>query len=527
MVTLEIRFPGGRYHATPWDHHVNEGVVEWPPSPLRIARALLATWHLKARDELSESAVRSLCESLASSLPIYELPEDVTPAHTRHYMPLGGTKTGKIFDAFLRIDASRILVITWPNVELDDPELDALRVLAQRLSYLGRAESWVDARVAERPVERLNAAPVEHLDTGEIVPVLCAYTPAEYERWREAEVDRQLSLELEQQRRKDIAKGKPPEKTRLSKRKREGIKASVPADLFAALHVDTTLLRKQGWSAPPGTRWISYRRPTLAQPRTPKHEANAPSPCAARFAVSGAVLPRLTEALRFGEAVRGALGQSRLRVFHGKDDEGRPLLGHEHAFFLPESHGHEGRITHLSLYAREGLDANAQAAIDKLVSGEIRLEKDATHPMKLTLIGLGERDELGNTGAPLFAEAREWCSLTPFIPTRHLKRKRSGAPKFDAHGRAIGSPEHDVLRLFELAGLPAVEHIEPTEGVKLGGRIVRWLDFYRWRARHGRGARGDSRGFGFRVVFAQAVRGPIAVGFGAHFGLGIFGPESS
>ena len=42
MPTLSIRFPAGRYHATPWGHHVNEGLIEWPPSPWRLLRALLS-----------------------------------------------------------------------------------------------------------------------------------------------------------------------------------------------------------------------------------------------------------------------------------------------------------------------------------------------------------------------------------------------------------------------------------------------------------------------------------------------------
>ena len=45
--TLAIRFPLGRYHANPWDRSVNEGAAEWPPSPWRILRALVATWHTR------------------------------------------------------------------------------------------------------------------------------------------------------------------------------------------------------------------------------------------------------------------------------------------------------------------------------------------------------------------------------------------------------------------------------------------------------------------------------------------------
>ncbi len=33
MLAIALRFPLGRFHATPWGRHVNEGAPEWPPSP--------------------------------------------------------------------------------------------------------------------------------------------------------------------------------------------------------------------------------------------------------------------------------------------------------------------------------------------------------------------------------------------------------------------------------------------------------------------------------------------------------------
>ena len=50
MIAIRLRFLTGRFHATPWGHHVNEGVVEWPPSPWRLLRALVATFY-RARPE--------------------------------------------------------------------------------------------------------------------------------------------------------------------------------------------------------------------------------------------------------------------------------------------------------------------------------------------------------------------------------------------------------------------------------------------------------------------------------------------
>src|SRR5215207_6492593 len=84
-VTLKLTFPAGRYHATLWGRHVNEGVPEWPPSPWRLLRALIATWKRKCAD-LGEEQVRRILEPLLAP-PQFQLPP-ARAAHTRHYMPL-------------------------------------------------------------------------------------------------------------------------------------------------------------------------------------------------------------------------------------------------------------------------------------------------------------------------------------------------------------------------------------------------------------------------------------------------------
>ena len=46
MVRIELTFPGGRYHATPWGRHVNEGAHRVAAQPLALVardhRGLLA-----------------------------------------------------------------------------------------------------------------------------------------------------------------------------------------------------------------------------------------------------------------------------------------------------------------------------------------------------------------------------------------------------------------------------------------------------------------------------------------------------
>ena len=75
MITLAFRFFGGRYHATPWGHHVNEGLVEWPPSPWRLLRALLSCGYTRLgwNGAVPEEVV-ALLHKLVAVLPSYTLP---------------------------------------------------------------------------------------------------------------------------------------------------------------------------------------------------------------------------------------------------------------------------------------------------------------------------------------------------------------------------------------------------------------------------------------------------------------------
>src|SRR5687767_6178762 len=149
--TIVLRFPGGRYHATPWGHHVNEGLIEWPPSPWRILRALVSVGYTSGVWNGSGPAggARRLVEKLAGTLPTYGLPPAVG-AHTRHYMPIGQLDKGRekttlVFDTWAHLGAGE-LIVRW-DVELNPDEWSVLDTLVERLGYLGRSESWTTGRL--------------------------------------------------------------------------------------------------------------------------------------------------------------------------------------------------------------------------------------------------------------------------------------------------------------------------------------------------------------------------------------------
>lgn len=559
MIALELRFPGRRYHATPWDHHVNEGIVEWPPSAWRLLRALICTRELKARDGVDETTWRGVVTRLsAASPPVYRLPP-VVVSHTRHYMPQEGGSPTEVFDTFLHLPEEDTLTVVWPDAALRPEERQALALVVDRLSYLGRAESWVEARLLADDVGvQANAAPWA-ADSEPVRPagppgssrsvrLLVPMAEDPYREWRRREEARLLDRRLESKRRRAEENGRLPDSVKLSGADRKKIAESLPVDTGEALLVDTGSLRKRGWSRPPGSEWVEYERPVprelTAMPPT-RRRSRKPLPTVARFAVadrppaasdderagSRTVPPRLTEAVQVAERVRRAL-MSRSKdaddevspVFSGKRPDGAPIAGHRHAFILPEANGRHGYITHLTVYAPMGFDSRERRALDALVS----VYGHGDPVLHLVLLGVGQPQDFGGIEVeigrcPLFAESEVWESRTPFVPTRHPKTYRDGRPKLDENGLPIGSAEHDLRRLLREGDLPEPSWVAPLHETNLGGKPVRWLAFSTQRKR-GAGRRGEHPGTGFRLTFPEAVRGPLALGYGAHFGLGVFVP---
>src|SRR4051794_39462128 len=123
MLAISLTFPAKRFHATPWGRQVNEGAVEWPPSPWRLLRSLVATWHNKF-PEVPEADIRILVERLAPP-PRFNLPH-ASQAHTRHYMPLTNDERTKIFDTFVAVNPEDPVIAVWPDVSLTDEQRQLL-----------------------------------------------------------------------------------------------------------------------------------------------------------------------------------------------------------------------------------------------------------------------------------------------------------------------------------------------------------------------------------------------------------------
>lgn len=465
--------------------------------------------------------VHALVASLAGHAPQYRVPA-VSLGHTRHYMPQFKSAAVLVLDAFVALDPQAPLYVWWPDVTLEPAQEVALDAILERLGYLGRAESWVVAsRVPPEAAGDL-VANVRVLTAGEepapgeeIARLLVARAPEEYQGWREGYLA-QI----------------PEDDSESSVRRRRPVPVP-PVEVFEALRTDTATLRLEGWHAPPAGRWLSYARPALPAPAVMVHGpssaptgGSAPVPAVARYAVVGPERPRLVAAMVTGERVRRALVAlgGPQPVFTGKDPGGRPMLGHQHASFYCEALGGGDQISHITVHAPMGLDGAACQAL-----GQLReLGVGEGRRVQLVLLGLGQVadfavQEPDSAVGPILARGTRWSSLTPFVPTRHPRRTRSERlSPIPSESNGPGAAEEDLRRLLALSGRPEPKQVRALEGgLVLPGAIIPWHAF-QTRRPGGESRRGAGRGQGFELVFDSPVRGPIALGYGAHLGLGLF-----
>ncbi len=473
MIAISLRFLAGRFHATPWGHHVNEGVVEWPPSPWRLLRSLVAVFHRARPANVTEAQLERIVTALAKELPVFSLPA-ATTAHTRHYdQDNGGVK---FFDTFIAVAREASVICCWRETELTAEDQLALSALLTALNTLGRAESWCEAvLLSELPAVEFNSEPYQ---------------------------------------------------AGLSLMKRETMKLLLPdstrADIYNILKTETAAMRRAKMLEPEGTRWVTYLRHADAFAVKPRRAviAKESSVQVARFALDANVLPLVRSALPFAERFRSELLSLRRplgtysEVLTGKHRDGTPLSGHAHAYFLPTDEDCDGRLDYLTVYAERGFDRDDLKALGQLLT--VR-QLDNRPDVQTVLIGLGKKEQFAELA--FLQASKTWRSFTPFSLPRFASRGAGKPP------RPRDLPEAQMRRELQARGLPEPVNVRALRGWYKAPAFapdeapdVRWLEF---QARRYKGDQGYGLA-GFELEFAEPISGPLALGFGCHFGLGVF-----
>ena len=512
-ISLTIRFTNGQYHATPWGNHVNEGLVEWPPSPWRLIRAFIAVGFAKHNwgndiNTIPETA-RSLLNKLTACLPSYKLPQGAV-AHTRHYMPLyDSTKRdcAKILDPFLRIANTGIsndecLIIYWP-VDLNTDEQSCLRALLQSMSYLGRRESWIEASLDDDTAEPDDdwCTPANADDLAKLgCEQISLYAPVDnncYADWLSSQ----------------------PKPTKKSK----GLQ--LPEDILGCLCLSTVQWRDIGWSQPPGSKKVFYwRKLDAMEPAAPQVSFVKPSlepvDCIllalTSDTVRGTVRPLLSRVLPQMEILHqtavGILARQTAGIIDdiscitGKDVDGNPLKGaHLHAHYYPLDLDGDKRIDHVLIYAPMQMNDSTQRAFMSIS----RTYAKNIPNIIVTTVGTGSlemmcsqiKDRWGKTPS-VIGKSKVWESYTPFIAPRYL------------HKSGKHSIEDQILQECISRNLP-----EPAQIIIQ--RNTHFLDFV-CKRRNLNNQPSSTIPFCIRLEFETEVSGPISLGYASHYGLGVF-----
>ena len=463
-LTLEFKFLAGQYHATQWGRNVNEGLIDWPPSPWRILRAMISAWKTHA-SEVEDFKVRPIIEKMCKCKVSFEIPRAIQ-AHTRHYMPIK-KKPEKVIDSFVMMNKNEYLYAHWSNLKLEEEQKEILGRIAGKIKYIGRAESWCKVRITDKNINP-NCILLEG-DNFKNKDIIEMITPAS-----DSTLD-ELCMRV--------------------------------ADMY-----------KDGKSQPDKSKFVQYVRESDCFTHVPPNNANTDTGVKiVRYIITGSVRPKITETVRVADIIKRAAmsvyGQNNNKeiseTLSGKDSNREMLKGHNHAFYLPTDEDDDGILDHVTIVAKAPFDEKELDALN--IMNKIRYSPNPFEVIYESRGNLKDFDKI-----PILESSKKWETVTPFVLNKHMKFKGSN------RDIVVDGPE-DQLR-DEIRNRFGDE--TKIKSLKIDGAKVRMrtgimpIQFKRWRKERlpGFGA------YNVKIEFEKEMQGPMSFGHGSHFGLGLFVP---
>ena len=467
-LTLEFKFLAGQYHATKWGHNVNEGIIDWPPSPWRIMRAIISSWKIYLED-IENSEMEPILSEMCRSKISFKLPNAIQ-SHTRHYMPIKG-ESEKIIDSFMIINKDECLYAHWHALNLEKGQKETLEKIVNKIKYLGRAESWCSVQIVSQDIKP-NCIPLEDcidLKHQEIVSVIVPATDAS----------------------------------------------------ISDLCTSTKDIYDEKRSQPNGSRFIQYVRPLdeLANIQDVTRVENS-EVGVVRYTIVGKIRPKITETIHVGDFVKrvvmsvyGKRNNGEVSItFSGKDSDRKKLSGHMHAYYLPTDEDEDGVLDHLTIIAKNPFNRKELDALN--IMDAVRYEN-----RWFNLIYQAHGKTTNFVNIPILETAKKWESATPFVLNRHMKLRGRGSNK-----RLLDGPE-DQLR-SEIAkrfgDKVKIRNVKINDAKSKMRSGISPIQFKRWR-------KSRLPGFGaynVQIEFKEEMQGPLSFGHGSHFGLGLFVPAT-
>ena len=502
-IVLKQIFPLGRFHATPWRvNPFDDPYGEWPPSPWRLVRGVVARWYQWWREDpqQAEGWLDPLIHALCTSTYDFHLPVHVQRGSPlRQYFPVefGWNPKEKkkaavqsysrslAQDNYLCLPTEDDGAVWWflEGDQWNEKLAGALDECLKRMTYFGRAEAFT--RIAIEMHSTQTPAPNCRLMEQRIagaVPVLVPESTAKREDVERVTDDPKA------------AECSIPPGARLLYAARPATLPVREARTPPKSHRETNLIQFAiGWNVPPAARAIVR--------------------LTAKF--RGAVLKELLRSLTADPKVTWSKAPLCVRKavaeMAGKDPNGKPLEGHRHTEYLVWCE--DNQPVRLLVW-RDGrpFDNCEQEALLKAASHAFSwtASGDRADSWKVRLIPL----DRAVPPPPGFdgTAAAVWESVTPYVPARHYLR--GGKPRLRESVESQIRRELS-LRNFAEAGTVVAERVGQPE----------WVAVHLPRRQKSETAFvGDRRGYRLRLRFQAPVKGPIRLGHSSSFGLGLFRP---
>lgn len=222
--------------------------------------------------------------------------------------------------------------------------------------------------------------------------------------------------------------------------------------------------------------------------------------------------PSLTLALLVGEALRGATTRLHIDAGHGllpatvHRDETR---AHAHAYWLPGDSDNDGLIDHVWVWCANGLAKTVLASLTRVEFFKVGKQRFVVEPEWMG----------ANFPDGPFGPTQVWQAVTPYV-TPKWRLTKTGKP------REAFTPDAQLTSEIVCRGLPVPKAIIWQPSIWLGEDRALASDFEIKRHKGGEAKLPPSDAVASfpTITFGSPVMGPLALGYGSHFGLGQLRP---
>jgi CRISPR-associated protein Csb2 len=574
QVILRQTFPFGRFHATPWKvFPYDDPHGEWPPSPWRLLRAVIARSHQLEREQplVTHEQRRAIVRAFSQSSISWRLPEFTWRGPgLRQYQPVefgwSHPAPRKLKLIVLNEELQTKFGGHYAVREKNEGKRFRFEVFNRDKAHLSHFEtedpqivkSFSDAKKRGKPavVERHPPA-ARGYSTTKVQDNFWltargdprSSTPAILWWFLSGDGWTQESLELlEACLARMTYFGRAESITEISIARSTSADVPVPnCHLHEAPNTglvpvlapmpDASLEQTQASTdevaeatVPPGARWLYAERPQRPAPAWPPAPAVKHKPTQlVQFAIGARVAPAVRDVVRLTQRFRGRALKAFLKLAtHGDITDWRQagpdlreraslLSGKDSRGDALQEHGHavfflhveNGRPVRLCIWRRKPFDDTEQGAIFAAAEEPLPLGFKGD-PWTVTLVPL---DSLVPPPPALSSAPHvRWQTLTPFVPPRHAL-DRLGRPKAGA------SVEAQVVQEMETHG------VSPGS-VGVSAERAGWVTVHQPSRERGDATNADKIGYRVRLTFSTPTQGPFFLGASSHFGLGVFEPIS-